>query len=164
MSDELIDAIEAVLDSGVLLPDLVEIPEEPARPEAISATETAVGRKLSAQHRQILSRWDGIDLEVVRFLDAGNGDASIRLFSRIDPPSVSRKFVPVAIDPSGFTFLEDLEGTVWMWDHDGGKTEVVATDLRDFVCNYIFGHRAAEFGGGDWYDQLRSSGLIGQRE
>jgi len=155
---QFVDRIQAILRSGVLTPELVKVPCGPAKRTDIADTEQAVGRTLSKQHRDLLSVWDGIDLEVVRFLSAETGDSSIRLSATIEVPLFASGLVPIACDPDGFLYLEGSDGAIWQWDHDGGQTEVVANDIEDFVCSFVFGARAAKFGGEEWLEGLRAAG------
>ena len=155
--------LRRVLSSGVLTECLTELPPRGATEAEMAEIDALVGRTLSEQHRSLLRVWNGANLDVVQFF-ATSGDNSMRSYSRLQFPGVPGPAVPFAADPAGFVYLEAPDGQVWAWDHDGGGTEPVARDIHDFFCAYVFGPRAAEFGGVEWHDQLSSAGLVNERD
>jgi len=58
--------ILSVLDSGLLTPQLMIVPTRGATADEIRKEQVLLGRPLCADHVEILRRWNGIGLEVVR--------------------------------------------------------------------------------------------------
>ena len=66
-----IQKIQQVLESGILLSDLVVIPSRGATTQEIIQEERMLSRTISAQHRSLLENWNGIGLEVLRLFGCG---------------------------------------------------------------------------------------------
>jgi hypothetical protein len=46
-----------------------------------------------------------------------------------------------------------------MEDTDGGHVKRIATSVKDFIHEYVFGRCSAEFAGEEWYDELVLAGI-----
>ena len=157
-----IEVIERVLNSGLLTDVLTLIPDDGASAEQIAGEQRHLALPLCDEHLQLLRRWNGLDLEVVRIY--GCGDACperLRLrhcqlvHSQFDSPMNA-----VGSDPSGFVYFQDASCAIWQLDTDGGGVQKVASDLTDFLCRVVFGRDGADFGGNDWLSELRDVGIV----
>ncbi|MBO9880699.1 SMI1/KNR4 family protein [Xanthomonas sp. D-109] len=145
-----ISTIEQVLRSGLLSENLVFAPSAGVLPAQLSALEIILPRSISPQHRALLARWNGIDLDVIRVLGTGNIEGQLPRIE--DNQALSTETghagaIAIANDPSGFVYFELPDGSVIAWDHDGGGTTFMASDINDFFGQTVFGSRGAEFFG-----------------
>ena len=143
MAETIRHFLERVLASNLLVADLVQAGECGATDD-----ELAMAPPLPAELRDLLAWRNGLDLEVVRL--HGVGDAVSRV-TRWDSSAVE-----FASDPAGFVYLAREDGAIVSVDHDGGEQRVVAKSVDDFLRGYIFGPRAAQFGGDDWDREVRA--------
>lgn len=158
-----VEKIELLLRSGVLNQSLIAVPPEPASPDGIDKLEYKLGTSLSQALRNLLVRWNGIDIDVLR-IHGVNGD---EVPYPIEPalnfdPKLERNAIVVASDPSGFLYIEHADGKISSYDTDGGRLDVVARDFDDFLCRFVLGADSADFAGDDWERDLRKAGVIGQ--
>jgi hypothetical protein len=146
---------EPVMSSGLLTRELVVV-SSPATATQLSALESALPRPLSALHRELLLSWNGLDLDVVRFFGAPPVQSDIVPLPEGQAliPAAHPGWVAIGSDPAGFLYAEDDSGAVWSVDHDGGAELRLASSLDEFIGSYIFGQRAAEFGGASWREDL----------
>ena len=152
---------EPVISSGLLARDLIAA-GPPASSDGVATLERRLPRRLSRFHRQLLLTWDGLDLDVVRFFGVSpvrDGGASL-LDAQSLVPVGHPSWIAFASDPAGFLYAEDEHGVIWSIDHDGGEAARAASSLDEFICSYIFGTRAAEFGGDSWHDDLVTYGVL----
>lgn len=128
----------------------------------LAALANVLPRSLSETHERILRRWNGLNLDIIRFFRAGKSIK--RLPGLVDcqiPPLAEMPGVIVfANDPSGFQYGETAAGEILSFDHDGGEIGSIASSMEEFFCDLLFGARAAEFAGRDWYDALAAAGII----
>ncbi|MEI2724044.1 MAG: SMI1/KNR4 family protein [Verrucomicrobiota bacterium] len=152
---------EPVISSGLLVRDLVAA-RPPATSDGVATLEQRLPRRLSEFHRQLLLTWNGLDLDVVRFFGASpvRDDGTSLLDAQSLVPAGHPDWVALASDPAGFLYVEDEHGVIWSIDHDGGEVARAASSLDEFICSYIFGTRAAEFGGDSWRDDLVTYGVL----
>jgi hypothetical protein len=150
----------SVFGAGLISKDLSTIPSAGASLEAIRRLELQLPRQLSAQHRELLQAWNGLDLDVVRIHGVPPVERGIRDVLKL------QQFVPEGAgniafgsDPSGFVYFEGADGTVWSWDHDGGAVTQLASCVDVFIDEVVFGGRGDSFAGKEWLDQLRVLGL-----
>jgi hypothetical protein len=156
-----VQVITRALESGVLSPNLLYVPAGGASPEMIREEEGALRRPLSRQHKEVLTRWNGINLDVLTLYGCGVTPRQIgRLsaYQRLDPWLVEG--IAFGSDPAGFIYVEEDAGNILCLDHDGGEIERVAANLNDFFGRYVFGEDAHLFGGDEWKEQLRAAGLL----
>jgi hypothetical protein len=163
MTNAVVHHIEIIIESGVLSDGLVDISANGATSGELAQLETLVGRPLCEDHRALLLRWNGADLDVVRILpvaSTSDRESIVSAFTYIHfPPRVSKP-IPLASDPAGFVYYETESGEVWVWDHDGGSNELVATDVREFFTELVFGRRASEFIDQQWHEELVQAGIL----
>ncbi|WP_146518990.1 hypothetical protein [Stieleria varia] len=119
------------------------------------ATDTEIAAafdgRCSGSLAKLLRRWNGLDLDVIRIHAVGDSVDSL--------PTVADSChgTVIASDPSGFRYVQLPDGSISSLDHDGGTLVSVAIDFDDFIGNYIFGNRAAEFCGDEWAADVASS-------
>lgn len=154
--------LQKVIDSNVLIKELTVVPQNGASNEEIIKEEPFLSRSLSVQHKELLKKWNGINLDVIRFYGCGlekAGIGSLRNSQKLTP-SIIQKGIIIGSDPAGFIYIEDEKGSIYSLDTDGGEVLRIASSLEDFICNYLFGKRAKDFGGESWEEELRENGLI----
>lgn len=154
--------IQRVLNTSLLLPDLIIVPERGASDTELQSEAQRLLRFFSEKHVRLLRKWNGIGLEVVRFFGCGQEANKI---GRIADLQLDAEFgLPGAIivgsDASGFVYLESENGTMLSYDTDGGTLTELANDLDDFVDRVVFGKDAASFAGDDWFAELEQNGLL----
>lgn len=157
-----VERIESVLDTGLLIPQLLLVPQWGATTEEIQIEEELVGRTLCRDHVAILRRWNGIALDVLRLFGCGESSTTI---GRLSSSQNADNFgvdgsVVVGSDAAGFTYLQAPNQRVYSFDSDGGAFELLATSLDDFIDRVVFGPDAALFAGQEWLAELRSAGIV----
>jgi hypothetical protein len=154
--------IRRVIAANILAPELSIIPDYGASAAGIANEEGRLRRSLSLQHRDLLSNWNGLALEVIRFFGCGSsakeigrlGDLQLNLeWSETD-------YLVIGSDASGFVYIEASTGEIYSLDTEGMCLKLLARDLDDFVGRVVFGSDAAQFAGDDWLQELRNAGLI----
>jgi hypothetical protein len=138
--------VERVLASGLVCEWLVKQIQEPASTSELDATESRLGVLLPGALKALLGRWNGVNLDVVRFIPCEQ--------LRHEPEGVY-----FANDPAGFMYFIQPSGEIAQLDTDGGNTEVVASDVEDFLSGFVFGPRAIDFAGPEWVRDLAQAGF-----
>jgi len=153
--------IAKVLETDLLTEELLIVPARGATRGELQDEQILIGRRLTEVHQNLLTHWNGIDLEVIRFFGCGIGVHGIRRLSncQVDFDFGIEGMLVIGSDPSGFMYIEGDDGRIYSADNDGGKFKTLASDLDDLVDRYIFGEHAADFAGDDWLDEVRASGL-----
>ena len=157
-----ITTIERALNTELFLADLTIIPDCGATLAEIADEEFLLGRRISSQHRQLLERWNGIGLEVIRFFGCGNTTGEVGRLSdfQVDFDFAIEGAIIIASDAAGFAYLEAKDGPVYSFDTDGGDVKELANNIDDFVDRVIFGLDAAQFAGEDWFAEIRKNRLV----
>src|SRR5574341_1554979 len=112
MSDA-VEVIERVLKARVLSPGLTVIPDRGASQADFDEEERLLPRPLSSAMKRLLSRWNGLDLDLVRLYGCGSVVKGIKRLSahqiRLEPDELRELNKPMVIgsDPSGFVYIED---------------------------------------------------------
>lgn len=138
--------IEAVVVSPVLIDAIIKLPQTGATDVELKEVEGRIYAPLNSEHIAFLRIYNGIDLDVVR----------INSCERINKTEYGVEF---ASDPAGFVYYLTGTGKVVMEDTDGGDVKQVATSFTDFIHEYVFGSRAAEFADEEWYEDLVMAGI-----
>lgn len=165
-----ITVIEKVLDklnAGPLLQSMVYVPGRGATHDELSAEDRLLPRKMSARHRDLLMRWNGINLDMVKIYGVGQTDARIKRLSRCQL-DISQDFpgwVVFASNPAGFVYAEGPDGVVHTYDTQAfsspsGAEKMVASDIDDFFSRFVFGSDSDEFCAGDWKRRLLEAGVF----
>lgn len=157
-----IERIQAVLDARVLVPQLMVVPTTGAMESEIDNEQLLLGRSFCADHVEILRRWNGIGLEVVRLFGCGDSagqSGRISALQFISGYGVEGA-IAVGADPSGFIYIQLADQRLFSLDSDGGEVTQVAKDLDDFFERLVFGTDASSFAGEEWLADLRSAGII----
>ncbi|MAT68609.1 MAG: hypothetical protein CMJ58_03720 [Planctomycetaceae bacterium] len=149
MASSLQAFIERVLASGLLQPAFVELADCGAQD-----ADFASAPPLPEELRQLLSWRNGLNLDEIRLYGLGRPAGR-----RIEQMKINAEGEAIlfASDPAGFQYLLRADGSVISFDHDGGKVITVAESIEDFLRNYVFGARAAEFGGEEWANEVRTA-------
>lgn len=142
-----------ILSSDLLIRELTFIPERGASAAEINEEESEVGHAFSEAYRQFLSRWNGIDLDVLRLYGVGVVDGRIHRLAKEQSPEMPH-LVVIGSDPAGFVYAEDSNGSIYSLDHDGGEVKCVAQSFESFILDYVFGKDSADFGGDDWLAEV----------
>lgn len=155
------DVIDRVLAADLLIPEMIALPGG-VGDAAITREEAQLPRALSAEHRSVLKRWNGVNLDVLRIHGCeGTNEAAIGSLARrqLDLVDQVGGAIAFASDPAGFVYVESDDGTVYSIDSDGGAVETLASSIGDFLERVVFGPDAAQFYGDDWLGELRDAGL-----
>ena len=152
-----------VMESGLLIKDMTFIPEQGATAESIAELEAALPRPLLPEHRELLTTWNGLSLDVVKILAATDNQERIQsILSAQDWVPAENGNVAFAIDPSGFLYFQSTNGQVWSSDHDGGEITLLASCINAFVSDYLSGAQADRFMGEAWLAKLQQLGLCNE--
>jgi hypothetical protein len=157
-----IATIERAINSDVLIRDLTFVPDEGASDMELEKLGSILPRSLSFAHIQLLKRWNGANLEVIRIFGAACLLGGPRTLDQIDHPfdPAFGNAIIFGDDPSGFLYLEGENGEIYSLDHDGGRATAIARNLDEFFSVNVFGAGAAQFAGEDWKKSLERAGLI----
>jgi hypothetical protein len=147
--------IPKLLSAEILISSLVVIPSSGAKIEDIDAEELKIGLSLSGSYRSFLQRWNGLNLDVIRFFGVGNVVHGIpRLSEKQQIFDSAGNFIFIVNDPAGFALAENREGHIYSFDHDGGEIEMVCKNFDTFVIDYLFGKDSNKFMGEEWQGQV----------
>lgn len=152
--------IDKVQFSGILLKSLHFIPENGAKKEDIEDIEEKIGSSLSEGYKQFLLNWDGANLDVIRIFGTHNASSRIMKLTKFQFDLLGTGRVVIGSDPAGFLYAETPDGSIYMIDTDGDSDKLVAMDIEDLLCNYVFGERASEFAGDEWVQELKDAKIL----
>jgi hypothetical protein len=157
-----ISIIERVVQSGVLIEELVVIPKLGATDEMILNEEKKLPRRFSEIHKDILKRWNGMNIDVVRLHGCEPVESGIFSISdrQLDVLANVQGGVVFADDAAGFSYAEAEDGRIFSIDNDGGSTKEVSVNMDRFFTYWIFGLGAKEFAGEDWQKELVDAGVL----
>jgi hypothetical protein len=150
----------SVRAARLISPELSTIPAAGASAEGLRRLESKLKRPLSAQHRDLLLTWNGLDLDVIRIFGVPpvvQGINDLLEWQELVPEGEGN--IAFGGDPSGFLYFENRNGTILSWDHDGGGIEVRAPCINEFIDEVVFGARGESFMGEEWLNRLRTFGL-----
>jgi hypothetical protein len=157
--EKIVKKILDIKNSSLLHERLYFFSEHGASDEEIENAERSFGYKLDKYYKQILKKWNGLDLHFLRIFSVSESETEVpNIFSNQDEDLPN--MLAFGSDPAGFLYLFDKNGAVYTFDYDGGGLEVTADNLEDFICNYAFGPRAAEFAGEEWLQELKDAGIV----
>lgn len=147
--------IPKLLSTELLIKSLVFISPNGATLEEINADESKIGMSISKSYRQFLHRWNGLDLDVIRFFGVGNVNSRIKnLAEQQDDFLLNDGIIFLASSPTGFLFGENREGHIYSFDTDGGEIEFICQDFDSFVTGYLFSKDSDRFMGNEWRESL----------
>src|SRR3984893_2190154 len=164
---EVIEKVLGTLPAGPLMSSMVDVPARGARHEELAAEEKLLPRRLSGRHRDLLQRWNGINLDMIRVYGVGQTDPAIMRLSR-SQLDISQDFpgwIVFASSPAGFVYAEDSDGVIHSYDTQAmaspaGAAKVVASDIDDFFSRFVFGSDSDKFCEGDWKPLLLKAGVF----
>lgn len=158
-----VDIISRVISAGVLSESLTYVPKGGASNDDIKFVESKLRRKISEQHRILLERWNGINLDVVRVYGAtatkGELKGILDVQEMLDHEAGER-LTAFCESPAGMIYFEDADGSILMLDLDGDGVERVASGINDFFDRFVFGRDAAQFAGSEWFNELKEGGVL----
>ena len=134
------------------------VPTRGATSADIAAIEAAISRSISHRHKELLRRWNGLNLDVVRVFGCNPSTGEIRNLA--DSQLTDSTNIVIGDDPAGFTYSEASDGKIYCHDSDPISKRHVADNLELFFTSYLFGPAAESFGGKEWVAELVDSGLI----
>ncbi len=154
--------IEKAIKSGVLIDGLTVIPDVGASDAEIAEEEVKLPRPLSDQHKAILKRWNGMNMDVMRLYGCVDVHEELRRLcdGQMDMFSEVEGAIVFGDDPSGFVYAESLNGSVHSVQVSTSESKILAASIDDFFERLVFGRDAKEFGGGDWEEELVDCGLL----
>lgn len=138
--------IEKVINSGVLIKELIDMPRGGASNKDLEASEARIGTKIDGGLKELLRSYNGANLDVIRFYSCDRLEAT-------------KHGLLFADDPSGFIYYIDDSGVVICEDTDGGNINEIASSVTDFIHSYLFGKRSAEFAGKEYHRDLIKAGI-----
>lgn len=157
-----VSKIERVIDSGILIEELTVIPVSGATDEMILGEEKKLPRSLSAQHKDILRRWNGINMDIVRLYGCGAVENELSRLSDRQTGVLSEIEGNIVFgdDPAGYMYAEANDGRILSVDTSSSEIKEVADNMDKFFTELVFGVSAKEFAGEEWQQELINAGLI----
>jgi len=134
---------------------LVTIPSSGAKLDDIEAEELKIGLSFSNSYRTLLQKWNGLDLDVIRFFGVGN--VTRRILRAAEWQNIydsTENFLFIANDPAGFSYAENREGHIYSFDHDGGDGERICTNFDYFIIDHLFGKDSNKYMGEKWLAEI----------
>jgi len=156
-----VDVIERALDAGILIESLTYVPQRGATEGELAKVAGDLRRPLSEGHANILRRWNGINLDVLRVHGASPSPGEIQGLAEVQsgPLADVHGTVVFGDDSSGFVYGETESGEVMSLDLASGQIKKIAASIDDFFVRLVFGKDAAEFAGECWLDELKGAGI-----
>lgn len=156
-----VETIERVLASGVLTASLVFVPARGATAEELRELSVKLPRALSERHEELLRRWNGLNLDVIRLYGASPTAGELRgLLESQRYGNAAQGAIVFGDDPSGFVYIENKDGQIAALDSSLGTQRLIASSLDDFFGRLVFGSDAQHFAGKAWLEELKSRGIV----
>lgn len=154
--NNVVNKIEEVLQKKVLIQELCTIPEEGVSEAYLRDHNYFNNDTLSKEspYIELLKRWNGIDLDIIRVFGVNKNHIAEEI--RFDTELL---LLLIASDPAGFLYGMDKKGLIYSVDTKSNAKKQVADSFDDFIINFIFGSRAEEFLGKEWYMELQTAGV-----
>jgi hypothetical protein len=156
--NKLKDKINKVIQSNILNKEMIDMPSRGLLENEIKEIEDKTGKKIFYQYRSFLKRYNGYNLDWIKFHGCTKIDKEI--FDITENFDETIEEIIIASDSYGIGYFEKKNGEIFSFDYDGGAIEKVADSFEDFICNYVFGKRSREFGGDEWYEDLKKAGIF----
>lgn len=153
--------IEKVIQSGVLIRELLVIPAG-AQAHQIQDEQRVLGCSLSRDLTLFLSKWNGINLDVVSIFGCKDTHPEIPALRDRQSllPLTTVNGIVIGSDPSGFIYIEMSDGSIVASDTKSTEQQRVGDSFDDFLCRYVFGEDADQFAGEEWKQALQQAGLF----
>lgn len=158
--DKTVEIIYKVVATNLLIKGLYYLPHKGASEIDIKNAEEALGLILFSDHKNFLKYWNGANLDIIRLFGCGQTEDAIPNISSNQFGMEKKDFRIIASDPAGFIYVQDNMEKIFSFDTDGGIFAEVGKNFEDFICNYLFGLRAKEFAGEQWFNELKEAGII----
>ncbi len=164
---DFINRIEEVIKSGLLNKDLTDICSG-ATDEMIEEEEKKLNRPLSEYHKMFLRKYNGANLDFIRVYGVHKTENEFIRELAEEYQEYTEEIIddiegnPIffADDAGGTMYFELEDGTIVQLDSEFTGLDVIASDMRDFFLNYLFGERANEYLGDEWLEGLKNKGII----
>jgi hypothetical protein len=161
----MIATLQHVLSASLLAGKHLIIPPQGATDEQIALEETKLPRKLSHPHRRLMKQWNGLGLGIFTFFGCAETHEGIGALCTHQEPlielvhtGVHRASILIGSTPAGQMYGEDEIGHIFFFNK--GDIKKVANNLEQFICVYLFGEEADQFGGKEWKKALIQAGLL----
>jgi len=154
-----VEIIEQVLASDVLTKALVHTPTSGVDDDDLEQLSARLNRPLSSMHKNILGKWDGINLDVIRIYGVNSNVPGVKKIISSQSFSPASDAIVFADDPSGFIYSEARDGVIFSIDSASGEVIEKALDIDDFFTRVVFGRDADEFLGDQWLKELKATGI-----
>ncbi len=163
-----IERIESIINSGLLNDGFPRIPRKGATDKMIEEEEKKLNRPLSNHHKQLLKKWNGINLDFIRIYGVHKTENEFIKELAIEYEEWIEEIIneiegnPIffADDVGGFMYFELEDGRIVQLDPEFTGLYPIASDMRDFFLNYLFGERANEYLGDEWLEKLKIKNII----
>lgn len=157
-----VSRIEKVLSSGVLIPEMLVIPDFGATESEIHEEESNLPRQLSHSHKSLIKKWNGMNLDLIRIYGCGKVHPELNRLSERQSGVLSEGVgnIVFADDPAGFMYAEKNDGSILSVQVSTGEVRDVAKNIDDFFVRLVFGKDARDFGGDEWVEELVDAGIL----
>lgn len=169
-----LDRIKEVIEKKIYSPGLCIIPTSGASEKLIEDEESLLPRKISEQHRIFLETYNGIMLDMLNLYGCGESITKLHIrrmsecqYNAYNDSSMQEDLGPdfkdaiiVGDTPAADLIIETINGEMYMYNFDGSVLEFVGEDFNSFICDFVFGQRAAEFCGEEWLQDLINAGIV----
>ncbi len=165
---DFLERIEKVIESGLLSKGLSDISSYGATEDMIKEEEKKLNRLLSNYHKEFLKRWNGANLDFIRIYGVNKTENEFIKELAKEYEEWTEEIIsdiegnPIffADDAAGFMYFELEDGRIVYLDPEFTGLYPVASDMRDFFLNYLFGERSDECSGEEWKEQLKEKGVF----
>lgn len=157
----MIETIEKVIESKILISGLPFIPERGATLDEIKQEELQISRNFSTYLKTFLEKWNGIDLDVIQIYCCGiTSNRIYRIADEQFEELISKGLITIGSDSAGFVYLESEKAEIYSFDTDGGEIVFQAENLEVFFTDLVFGQNADKFLGKKWKEELQTYNLL----
>lgn len=165
-----IDKIQKVIDNNIdlLMPEFILVPSKGATDKMINDAEKQLSRRLSDQHKFLLKKWNGIELDYIKIFGVFKTESFNigHIFELVDKNKEYKEFVDevgeqtilFADDASGFMYFENKNGSIFYYDPDYHKIKKIANDMDHFFDECVFGEKSEEYFG--WIEELKANNIL----
>jgi hypothetical protein len=161
----IVEKLEQVIASNIIGEELLFAPSKGISKEKMLELDIAFNNLLSEDLKSLLRKWNGLHLDIINFFGFGDPlEGSINSMEENQLKNYHvynyKDFLAFADDPAAYLYLQSPSGEIYTFDLKNSYMDRVSSSLEDFICNYVFGKRAAEFAGDEWFDEVKAAGLI----
>ncbi len=167
MKNNFIDKIQKIIHSKYLMTrseflskSFIHIPQNGASNDDIKNEEDLLGKCLSEDYKVLLKKYNGINLDIIRF--CGVGDTEQYIDRLVDSQAHCPKDkLLIGKSPSGLCYLMDNDGKIYWYDtREIDSEELLARSLSELIDDILFGVHAESFAGEEWKEELKQAGIV----